>query len=381
MRSGGTEKAEARRVAPEAEAVLSGPSSASRPASGRPRSLPVSGLLLAALLLVLPATALAGKTSKREKGDYGTTYWTHLDQAPYPAKGFKYKDDTVGIFVPRHYCPVLIRATKKGKHRPPDYSCYSEKQWKKLKKQGYSVRRVDAVDYVVHFHGHSNTVAKTFANHKLREQFSLSLQNAILVVPQGPVNVVDSDCGKLESKNGFRNLLKEVHALLQDEGVVGRKQRIGRIILTSHSGGYKCTAMSIKLGGIEISEVFLFDSLYSYTEVFFNWLKSPKGKDRRLINVYFRDKPRARSEELMAMLKSARIAFAHLTDSQMQKENFSRKRLAKESILFIETDLGHSQCTRDNFNYRDYLFSSRLKRFRSTDWFKKKGLDKLELNP
>jgi len=337
--------------------------------------------LWAALVILVPATALAGGIDKREKGDYGTTYWTHMDAAPYPAKGFKYKDDTVGIFVPRHYCPVLIKATKKQKHRrPPDFTCYSEKQWKKLKKQGYSVRRIDAVDYVVHFHGHSNTVAKTFANHKLREQFSLSLQNAILVVPQGPVNVVDSDCGKLESKNGLRNLLKEVHELLRKEKVVGKKQQIGRIILTSHSGGYKCTAMSIKLGGIEVSEVFLFDSLYSYTEVFYEWLKASKAKGRRLINVYFRDKPRARSEELMSMLRSARIGYTQLTDSQMQKETFARKRLAKEDILFIETELGHSQCTRDNFNYRDYLFSSRLKRFRSTDWFKKKGLDKLELN-
>ncbi|MBM4353324.1 MAG: hypothetical protein FJ109_05920 [Deltaproteobacteria bacterium] len=340
----------------------------------------LAALLAVVLLLAFPLEALAGKIEKREKGSYGTTLWTHLDQAPYPAKGFKYKDDTVGIFLPRHYCPVLIRARpQKGKHRTAQFSCYSEKQWKKLKKQGYGVRRVDAVDYVVHFHGHSNTVAKTFANHKLREQFSLSLQNAVLVVPQGPVNVVDSDCGKLESKNGLRNLLKEVHGLLQDEGLVGRKQTIGRVILTSHSGGYKCTAMSLKLGGIEVSEVFLFDSLYSYTDIFFEWLKSSREKGRRLINVYYREKPRARSQELMAMLRSARIGYTHLKDSQMEKESFARKRLAKENILFIETDLGHSQCTRDNFNYRDYLFSSRLKRFRSTDWFQKKGLDKLEL--
>jgi len=232
---------------------------------------------------------------------------------------------------------------------------------------------------VVHFHGHSNTIAKTFKNHKLREQFSLSLQNAIMVVPQGPVNAIDSSFGKIERKGGFRKMMKEVHAHLKRQGVIREKQRIGKVIITSHSGGYQATAMAIKHGGLEISEVYLFDSLYAYKEIFFDWISDAEASRRRFINLYHRKKPLARSKELMARMKKEGVRFAHFNESQMRKESFERRRLARERVIFIKTESGHSGCTRKNFNYRDYLFSSRLKRVKSTDWFERKGLDKLKL--
>lgn len=338
-------------------------------------------LLLTALVLWIPSTGFAGKLNSREKGEYGTTYWGKYDNAPFPAKGHKYKDNTIAAFVPRHFCRVLMRITdrtRKPTRRTLD--CYSKERFDQLrKKRKVKVRQHTYVDYVVHFHGHSNTVAKTFANHKLREQFSLSLQNAILVVPQGPINSVDSAAGKLERKNGFRKMMFEVHRLLQEQGVIGKKQKIGHIIITSHSGGYLAAAMCLKHGGLEVSEVFLFDSLYAFNDVFFKWITEGGNKRHRFINVYYRKKPRARTKELLAMLKQAGVKMLHIKESQMQKESFQRKKLARSDVIFINTDQGHSQCTRGNFNYRDYLFSSDLKRVKSTDWFRKSGLDKLKL--
>ncbi len=334
------------------------------------------------LTLVLPlvlaySPAQAAKLEKKSSDEYGTTYWGHFDNAPFPAPGAPYKDSTVVIFVPKHYCPVLIQAKpkKRTKGSATRYECYSDSTLKKLKKDGYRTRIVREVDFVVHFHGHMNTVDKAMANHMLRDQFSLSLQNAILVMPQGPVNAIDSDGGKLEKSGGFKRLMQEVMTFLIAQQVLGKKARIGHLILTSHSGGFRAAAFCLKLGGIEVSEVFLFDSLYGNVESYYDWIV--KSKAHRFISVYFRDKPRARSMELMKMLKGAGVAFAKLNEADMAKESFQRKTLAKQRVFFVETDLGHSGCTRGYFNFRDYLFASRLKRVRDTDWFKKTGLDKM----
>lgn len=347
-----------------------------------PCSRTCSGAALAAamLLVLLSAPALAAKHVEKNKDKWGTTYWGKYDHAPYPAKGFKYKDNSIAVFVPKGFCARLIRAKKKrGKDRATQYFCHSEKKLKRLKRKGYRVKKETTVDYVVHFHGHSNTVAKTFKNHKLREQFALSLQNAILVVPQGPINAIDSNFGKIEKSKGFRKMLMEVHGHLQERGIIGSRQKVGKIIITSHSGGYQAAAMAVKHGGLEISEVYLFDSLYAYKDVFFAWLSEPDKGHRRFINVYYRKKPKARSKELMALMRKEGVRFAHFKQSEIRSKKFERKRLARERIIFVRTDLGHSGCTREDQGFRDYLFSSRLRRVKSTDWFKKTGVDKLKV--
>jgi hypothetical protein len=333
--------------------------------------------LALALLLLPQVAAQAGTLDKKVKDEWGTTYWGSFKNAPFPDEGKKYSDDSIALFVPEHFCPVLIGVKEKRKKgwTSERFECWSKARWAELKKKkGVKARRHAQVDYVVHFHGHSNTVAKAMANHKLPEQFAMSLQNAILVVPQGPVNAIDSYAGKLETRGGFKRMMEEVHALLQDQHVIGRKQKIGRLILSSHSGGYRAAASCLKLGGLEVSELFLFDSLYGYTEVFFSWITG--SRSRRLIDVYFRDKPTARSKELMAMLRKAGVRYASFTEKEMTDEGFKRIQLARERVIFVNTDLGHSGCTRGYFNFRDYLFASRLKRVRGTDWFQKKGLDK-----
>lgn len=333
-------------------------------------------MMLGIVLVGVCSQASAAELIRKETSQYGTTYWGRFDHAPFPSPGSPYKDNTIAVFVPEHYCPVLIKARPRKKGQTL-YSCYSEKQWAKLKKSGYRLSKVDAVDYVIHFHGHSNTVEKALNNHKLREQFSLSLQNAILVVPQGPVNAIDSSAGKLERSGGMKRMLTEVHHFLRKQGVIGSRQHLRRLIITSHSGGYRAAENCLKHGGFEVSELFLFDSLYAGTETFFEWIK--EGKGRRLVNIYYRDKPRARTRELGAMLASAGIPVLKLKESEMDKPDFQRKKLARSRVIFVETDLGHSGCTRGRFNYRDHLFGSGLRRIRKTDWFKKTGLDKLEL--
>lgn len=341
--------------------------------------------LLLVILLVLAAwssPAAAAKLDRKEKTREGTTYWGSFDNAPFPVKGSKYRDDTIALFVPRHFCAVQIRAKvkvkRKGKWtRRNKTSCYSKSLEKKYKKDKVKYRIVHSnIDYVVHFHGHSNTVAKAMRNHRMREQFAKSLQNAIFVVPQGPVNSVDSADGKMARKRGFKKMMYEVHGFLKDQGVIRSKQRIGIIIISSHSGGYRAATHVLSRGGMEIRELFFFDSLYANLDEVFSWLQ--KDKTRKFINLYFRDKPRKRSLEFMARLRKAGVSFRNISTKDLKRGRFSRKDLYRKRIIFIETELGHSGCTNKFFNFRDYLYASCLHRYHSSDWFKKNGLDKFD---
>ncbi|MFH1530982.1 MAG: hypothetical protein ABIK09_09655 [Pseudomonadota bacterium] len=339
-------------------------------------------LILLVSLTAWSADAAATKLDRKEKTPEGTTYWGSFDHAPFPDKGSPYKDDTIALFVPKHFCPLQIRARLKvkvkGKRKTQHKtSCYTEALEKKYKEQKVDHRIVRSnIDYVVHFHGHSNTVAKAMRNHRLREQFGLSLQNAILIVPQGPVNSVDSADGKMARKDGFRNMMYEIHGLLRDQGVIGKKQRIGNIIVSSHSGGYRAAAHVLSRGGIEVREIFFFDSLYANVDEIFAWVKA--DKTRKFINLYFRDKPRMRSKEFLALLAQSGVPYVNITTKDLKKGRFSRKDLYRKRVIFIETELGHSGCTNKYLNYRDYLYASCLHRYHSSDWFQRDGLDRID---
>ena len=345
----------------------------------------VHRLVISTLLLVLLGSwatpAAAAKLDRKERTAEGTTYWGSFDAAPFPCKGSKYKDDTIAVFVPKHFCPVQIRARvkveRKGKRTTRNKtSCYTEALEASYKKQKIKYRIVHSnIDYVVHFHGHSNTVAKAMRNHRLREQFAMSLQNAILVVPQGPVNSVDSADGKMARAGGFKKMMFEVHELLRGQGVIRRKQHIGNIIVSSHSGGYRAAAHALSRGGIAIQELFFFDSLYSNLDEILAWVTG--DKTRKFINLYFRDKPRKRSKEFMAQLRKAGVPYQDISTADLKSGRFSRKDLYRKRVIFIETELGHSGCTNKYLNYRDYLYASCLHRYHSSDWFQRDGLDRI----
>src|SRR5207302_6543486 len=114
--------------------------------------------------------------------------------------------------------------------------------------------------------------------YKLIEQVAAVKVNAVLVVPQGPRDAADSGCGKLElDKNGMRDLLDEITTFLQSEGKV-TTPKLGKVVLSAHSGGYKVTAAVLDHGGLSdnITDVFLLDASYGSLEWFANWCKADK---------------------------------------------------------------------------------------------------------
>src|SRR4051794_39964716 len=146
-------------------------------------------LALALVELNCPAQELA----QRYASD-GELLISPFVSAPFPhpkrADGHKYKDQflsakehysdsTVAIFIPKAF------------------------------------RETGQVDFVVHFHGWKNNVAGVLSRYKLVEQLVESRRNAVLIIPQGPLNASDSFDGKLEDPDGFKRFMAEVMETLR----------------------------------------------------------------------------------------------------------------------------------------------------------------------
>ena len=148
--------------------------------------------------------------------------------------------------------------------------------------------RSGAVDFIVHFYGWNHDIASTFATYCLREQLVASRRNAILVVPEGPTNAPDSGDGKLElDPGGFARFIGDVAVRLQQLGI-SSSNRVGRIVLTAHSGGYGGAGGVLTVGGMndQITDVILFDAAYGYFDAFAAWAK---GAGRHLLSLFTSD--------------------------------------------------------------------------------------------
>src|SRR5205814_7358206 len=119
--------------------------------------------------------------------------WTNRAGKTFSAE--HYRDSTVGIVIPKTYTP-------------------SEK-----------------IDLIVHFHGHNNYVASVLDTYHLAAEVVASGKNAILIVPQGPREVPDSNFGKMEDAGGFEALVRDVVKFLYDEKKIPTRE-IRRIIIT-----------------------------------------------------------------------------------------------------------------------------------------------------
>ncbi len=303
--------------------------------------------LLAAAAFTAEARAGGKKLVQVKRDAHGTTLTFALDSAPFPQDGASYDDPTVIVFVPRHY-----RLPKSGR-----------------------------VDAVIHFHGHNTTALQAIEQHRLREQVADSKQNAILVVPQGPVHAADSSGGKLEQKDGLSRMLDElldelakaeVSRALSAESLAHAK-RFGTVCVSAHSGGYHVTAACLDKGGVEVSEVYLFDALYGNAESFRGWLsrapEKPKKRRRpsrhKLISYYATATVRANNVALMAELRADGVEVLE----EQRPGQLSRAELTKGAAIFIASPLEHGSVTYRHNDLRDSLYASALRRRLKSDWF------------
>lgn len=317
--------------------------------------------LLQSLLVGATATAMAGlpaaayaQTSitaapvrRIVRGARGATIYLDMAHGPFPARGHSYRDNTTIVYIPYHF---------------------------RL--------RDDRIDTVVHFHGHRTTAEQAMEDHQLREQLLDSLQNAILVIPQGPVRANDSAGGKLDLPDGLLNFLGEVRRSIQQREVreavpdcgITQSARVGYCILSGHSGGYRVIARCLEHGGFNVNEVYLFDALYGDSDRFQAWVAERRTQEDRamrhkLVSFYATDTVRTNNRALIRDFERAGIPHVHETRSAP----ITRRQFTTFRAVFIEAAASHEGSSWTQNNLRDCLFSSCLTRNLQTNWFENSG--------
>jgi len=269
----------------------------------------------------------------------GTTLTLGLPQAPFAGTG----DDTVIVFVPDRY----------------------------------RFQADEGISALVHFHGHNSSAERALGSHALREQLVESRQNAILIVPQLALLAADSSCGQLASAGGFARLLGGAvssasrlgRKLLADSRFPERPE-LGRVCISAHSGGYHAAACSLRQGGIDVSETYLFDALYAESEVFREWVLERLGEpvtSRHKLVSYFT--AGAATEILNNGLRAALERSGVLVSEELREGQLSRRDLSHASAVFVRTDVAHSSVTWETNALRDVLYASMLPRHLGSTWF------------
>lgn len=318
-----------------------------RPTLSR-RTLLTAGAAALASSVLLPRHALAREKSKIRDiyvGKRGTTIYMDLESAPFPAKGAPWSDPTVIAFVP-HY---------------------------------FRVRSDYKLDLIIHLHGYRDTAEGAMKRHQLREQLYDSKQNAIIIFPQGPVKAESMDYGKLDQPRGLLALLTELRKTLQTPRLQAKlgpagipsRARVGKVLMSAHSGGFKGVANCLAHGGWNVSEVYLFDALYGQTGVFRDWIaetwkkRVPMMERHKLISIFGDEPTTVESRRLMRELERLKIPFV----LEEKEGTMTRREMTKSRAVFIQRSTSHQGAVWRTNALRDCLFASGLKRYLDSQWF------------
>ena len=196
-------------------------------------------------------------------------------------------------------------------------------------------KKKNTVDLLIHFHGWGNSVDTCIKKFALDEQLIESEKNILLIVPEGPKFAPDSFNGKLCDEGGFKRFIDELLDSLKADNII-RTKKIGRIILSGHSGGYYVMAHILRYGGYTeyISDVFIFDGLYWYENYYLNWLLNYKG---RLVNIYTQNGGTFdNTESFMAKCDSVSIPYFKGNSKDIDV-------MPDDRVLMLYSDLGHSE--------------------------------------
>jgi hypothetical protein len=303
------------------------------------KSLQSAGIVFGLLCIARTATAVTisnpnNQADAWQSSPEGVTLLRSFTNSPYPhasrSSGYTYdgkyfsaadhySDSTIGIFVPASFRPSA------------------------------------EIHYVVHFHGWSNHVSSVLDHYRLRQQFADSGVNAILLVPQGPKDAADSGGGKLElDNNAFKNLLTEITDFLNEQGKI-HTHRIGKIVLSTHSGGYAVTSAILDHGGLtdHITDVLLFDSSYGGLDHFAAWAAG--GHGRRLVSI-FTAHLAPENYMLITLLQKLHAPFG----TRMEPEITAATLAPRESLFFHTQSIEHDEIMQKKSFFSLFLKTSAL---------------------
>ncbi len=215
--------------------------------------------------------------------------------------------------------------------------------------------RGNAIDFIVHFYGWNHDIAATFSTYRLREQLVASGRNAILVVPEGPTNAPDSGDGKLElDAGGFERFMTDVATRLKQLQLSGT-DRIGRIVLTAHSGGYGGAGGVLTLGGMNdaITDVILFDAAYGYFDAFADWARTPQ---HHLLSLFTGDTSTGNAALMGKLQAPAPNLYVRLADSMTLAQ------LQTRAPTFVLTSVAHDELLQKYSWYSLFLQTTALEK-------------------
>jgi hypothetical protein len=210
------------------------------------------------------------------------------------------------------------------------------------------------VDIVCWFHGWRNNIDSAVTQFELIKQFLAAGRNAILILPETAKNSPDSYGGKLEQKNTFKKLLADVMKKLKRENIISKKTEYGNIVLAGHSGAFRIMAHLLQNAGAEISEVILFDGLYSQVDKYSTWIKADAA--RRFINIYT-NKGGGTDKVSLEMIDLLREKNVDIISVEEKEVNAAMLRV--NNVIFIHSLKQHNDVIhRPDHNFRLYLENS-----------------------
>jgi hypothetical protein len=211
----------------------------------------------------------------------------------------------------------------------------------------------DKVDMIFWFHGWRNNIDTAAQFYKLTDQFIASKRNAVLVLAETAKDAPDSYGGKLEWKGMFKELVSDILLQLKNQKYISPKCKAGNIVLAGHSGAYRVIAYILQNGQMHVSEVFLFDALYSEIDKFSDWIK--EDNSHHFIH-WFTNHGGGTDEmtdTMMSQLQSEKIAFGKteesLTDPKVIKGN---------RILLVHSAREHNDIINNPDNFQLLLENS-----------------------
>jgi len=232
----------------------------------------------------------------------------------------------------------------------------------------YVPRHFDAtppVNVVVFLHGFYNCVDNVLgtrntpcrAGGPARQAYSLAAQleathkNALLILPETTVDAASSDPGRLGDDGGFATLLDETLTQL-DLGIdLGD---VGRVVVATHSGGHHAAASIAQHGGIDVSELYLLDSLYAEYDDFDAWVQQdPAGfggtvPARRFASVYSQTAGTLVANQAMATRAKGWVSDAAVLVDDRTTNTLSDGKLGK-GLVWKRSGLSHDGIPRYYF--------------------------------
>jgi hypothetical protein len=278
--------------------------------------MPLLPLLLVLGLLAATPRAAADRQAavERAPNPFGSTLTLRLSSAPFPhadrQNGYRHED----IYYPpeEHYSDSSVKVFVPGGFRPGG-----------------------TVDLVFFFHGWYTSIDQAERAFQLSRQFAESGVNALLVLPETARQAPDSFGGNLEEPGGFARLVAELLGELQTARVIGQA-RPGRIVLAGHSGAYRLVSLVLLRGGLadNIREVYLFDALYEFEELFAGWIEA--GGHRFVALNAAGSETAAVAERLIGLLQEAGVSVAVAAD----EPRLDFPALASQ-VVFLHSRYGH----------------------------------------